>query len=269
MVPHSRHRHSLPLARRVLAAILVITAAILVGSVGPASAATRFTLRVPVLMYHRINAPFWFATIPDLWVPPARFRKQLQGLRDRGWRTITAEELAEAFVEHRYPGRKRFVITIDDGARDGYTKGAPILASLGMHATYYVNPGRAQRNGRMTFAQMRELHAAGHDIANHSLTHRDLATLGASELRRQVEGAQRLLHRELGYRPRTFCYPFGSYDADARAEVRRAGFVLAFTTAFGARESTDNPFESPRIRVHGNDSPADLASRIAPFASGH
>jgi peptidoglycan/xylan/chitin deacetylase (PgdA/CDA1 family) len=225
-------------------------------------------MRVPVLMYHRITAAPRDARLRDLWVAPDRFRRQLAELKERGWRSITAEELARAFQDRRHVGEKRFVITIDDGVRDGYVTAAPILADLGMHATFFVNPGKATRNGRISFPQMRLLRLLGHDIANHSMTHAALTRLGASELRRQIEGAQQLFRRQLGYRPLTFCYPYGSHNPTVRARVAASGFVLAFTTASGARESTNSPLESPRVRVHGLDSPRELAARLAPFAAG-
>jgi peptidoglycan/xylan/chitin deacetylase (PgdA/CDA1 family) len=138
-----------------------------------------------------------------------------------------------------------------------------------MRATFYVVAGKVNnRRYKITFPQMRMLLELGHDIANHSLTHASLPSLGRNELRRQIEDSQRVFRSQLGYRPLTFCYPYGSHSAAVRAQVAASGFVLAFTTAHGARESTDSPFESPRIRVHGLDSPGELANRIAQYADG-
>ena len=106
-------------------------------------------LRVPVLLYHRISAPPPGAPRPDEWVSPARFRAQLSALRDDGWTTMTAGQLAMALREGTPVGPKRFVITIDDGASDGWSHAAPILDELGMRATYCVVPGWAHRPGRL------------------------------------------------------------------------------------------------------------------------
>jgi peptidoglycan/xylan/chitin deacetylase (PgdA/CDA1 family) len=236
-----------------------------VASTTVAHAEDPFVLHVPVLMYHRIRAAPPDAGLPELWVSPRRFRAQLAALSAAGWQAITAEELARALHDRRRPGRRRFVITIDDGARDGYRNAAPVLADLGMVATYCVTPGRAGRAWQLSFRHMRRLRTAGHEIANHSLTHADLSSLSTSGLKHQVMAAHRLIAERVGHEPRTMCYPYGRQDAPVRRLLRRAGYLLAFTTVYGARESTLDPLRSPRIRVNGSDGPASLLRKLRPY----
>ncbi len=59
----------------------------------------------------------------------------------------------------------------------------------------------------------------------------------------------------------SFCYPGGSHDRAAVAEVRRAGYATATTTAPGLAGRA-HPLELRRIRVEGSDSPAALSARI-------
>jgi peptidoglycan/xylan/chitin deacetylase (PgdA/CDA1 family) len=265
--PHDRinPRHG---SHVVLASTLATIVALLALLLPTTVAAGSFTLRVPVLMYHRITAPAADAALPDLWIRPKLFRRQMQALKNHGWTAITAEKLAVTFAAHETPGKKRFVITVDDGAIDGYTTVRPILADLGMSATFFVNPGHVGRSTKMDWNELRQLRAEGHDIANHSLSHADLTALSGTKLKAQIEGAERILAKELGYRPVTFCYPYGFHDAEARAQVKSSGFVLAFTTAYGAREASSSPFRTPRLRMHPSDSPADLLAKVAPYASG-
>ena len=187
------------------AAIVVMVPVLGLLAATQAASAAGSAVRVPVLMYHRISAPPPDATLPHLWVAPGRFRGQLRALKDAGWTTITAEELGLAIRTGRPVGPKRFVITIDDGARDGWSNAAPILDDLGMRATYCVVPGRAHRPWQLDPRRMRALHEAGHEIANHSLTHTDLLQLGIRALRHQIFGAQRLIRRYVGHTPRSVC----------------------------------------------------------------
>lgn len=169
---------------------------------------------------------------------------------------------------HRTVGPKRFVITIDDGARDGYTNAAPILEHIGMRATFCVVPGRAWRPWQLSFRHMRDLRAVGHEIANHSLSHADLPSLSWAALRKQVFKARRLIAERVGHAPRSFCYPYGRHDAAVRRVVAAAGHLLAYTTVDGAHQSTTDPMRSPRIRVSGSDRPAELLRRLRPYATG-
>jgi peptidoglycan/xylan/chitin deacetylase (PgdA/CDA1 family) len=225
-------------------------------------------LHVPVLMYHRIKSAPPDARLPELWVAPRDFRAQLHALARDGWRTITAEELATAALAGRSVGPKRFVITIDDGAWDGYRYAAPAMERYGMRATYCVVPGRAQRPWQISIGHLVELHEAGHEIANHSLLHADLPRLGAAALRRQVGHARRLIERYVGEAPATLCYPYGHQDARVRRVVARTGHLVAFTTVEGAAQPPATRFRWPRIRVDGSDSPATLLARLQPFAKG-
>jgi peptidoglycan/xylan/chitin deacetylase (PgdA/CDA1 family) len=246
--------------RRFGAASLLL-AVVLLGAIAP-SAATARALDVPVLMYHRITAPPPDAALPHLWISPARFGAQLRALRDAGWRTITAEELGLALRDGRPVGRKRFVVTIDDGARDGYRHAAPILERLGMRATFCVVPGRAGMGWQLSFRMMRALRAAGHEIANHSLRHVDLRGLSEAALRRQVFVARDLIRDRVGHAPRSFCYPMGFHDSHAHRAVRAAGHLLAFTTASGSWHVAGQEMVSPRVRVNPSDTPRELLARL-------
>ena len=251
--------------REAFLALLLTLAAL--AAIVPA-AARGYELEVPVLMYHRITKAPPDASLPQLWVAPRVFRAQLRALKDAGWRAITSEELGRAVVGHRTVGRKRFVITIDDGARDGYTNAAPVLEQLGMRGTFCVVPGRAWKDWQLSFRHMRELRAAGHEIANHSLGHADLASLSRAALRRQVFKARRLIAERVGHAPRSFCFPYGRHDAAVRRVVAAAGHLLAYTTVEGALQTTLDPMLSPRIRVSRSDRPAELLRRLRPFATG-
>lgn len=232
-----------------------------------AAAGEPFAMAVPVLMYHRISCAERDAVLPSLWICPRHFRQHLELLRANGWRSVTADGLARKFEARERFGRKRFVISIDDGALDGYTNAFPILTDLGMVATFYVPAGKpGEGRGKMTWHHLRELHAAGHDIANHSMDHDSLP--GASDLFYEIERSQRRFFRQLGYRPTTFCYPIGHHDAASRRQVRASGMVLAFTTAYGALERTGDAMRAPRIRVSREESASNVLRKLQPYASG-
>lgn len=189
-------------------------------------------------------------------------------LKRHGWITVTARDVVRQLrLRVPFPPR-RFVISIDDGALDGYTQAAPILEELGMHATFFVNPGRMWMRSRMDWHQLRKLAAAGHEVANHTYRHADLTALSGVILQRRIERAQDLIEEHVGERPLTLCYPYGRHDAESRAAVRAAGIRLAFTTAHGARESTSDRMRAPRIRVNGWDAPASVLARVQPYAAG-
>ena len=107
---------------------------------------------------------------------------------------------------------------------------------------------------------------AGHAIGNHTLDHDNLRKLDPTELRHQIEGAQQVLQQVLGYRPRTFAYPYGRFTDAVVQAVAESGFDLGFTVRAGAIESTSEPMLSKRIEVGPLDSGSQVLAKIAPFA---
>jgi len=87
--------------------------------------------------------------------------------------------------------------------------------------------------GLMTWQQIRELGAQGHEIGSHSLSHPLLTDLGAEQLQQEVVHSRSQLAAAAGCEVASFCYPNGSYDARALEAVRAAGYTCAVTTRWG------------------------------------
>ena len=244
--------------------------AIVVGapSTAGAAGATPFELHVPVIYYHHVVCPPSDTSSPELYICPDQLRAQLTFLRDHGWHSITGDRLADLLATRRCPKPRRFVISFDDGPIDQYTEAAPILESVGMRGTFFVIARRTGKPIEMSYDQMRDLVARGHAFGNHTLTHANLKVADTEKLHLQIEGAQVVLAAELGFRPRTFAYPYGRFSDAAVDAVRASGLELGFTTRHGASESTSEPLLSPRIHVAPTASGAQVLAKLQPFARG-
>jgi peptidoglycan/xylan/chitin deacetylase (PgdA/CDA1 family) len=228
--------------------------------------AVRMTYRVPVLMYHRITCAPRGAPLPGLWVCPRDLDRTMRLLRARGWTTITGAELADARAAGRPLPRRTFVIVFDDGNRDGYDRAYPILERYGFQGVFAVVVGRVDVKRRaMTWAELRELQEAGHEIANHSMSHANVARLDRAGLAREVGRSAARLRRHLGAWPRTFVYPYGSWDRSAMRAVRAAHHSIAFTTVSGATSRSSDRLSAPRVRISRGDSPEGIMRRLSAF----
>jgi peptidoglycan/xylan/chitin deacetylase (PgdA/CDA1 family) len=101
----------------------------------------RMNNRAAVLVYHRV-ADF----APDshaLCTPPDEFRAQMAYLRDH-FSPIGLEELVRAAASGCIPERA-VSVTLDDGYVDHLTAASPILAALGVPATFFVNTDRVEQ----------------------------------------------------------------------------------------------------------------------------
>jgi peptidoglycan/xylan/chitin deacetylase (PgdA/CDA1 family)/glycosyltransferase involved in cell wall biosynthesis len=94
--------------------------------------------RAVILAYHRVAA-----LQPDshhLCTPPDVFRDQMQSIA-RDYSPVSLEELVEAAAAGRIP-EHAVAITLDDGYLDALTAASPILAELGVPATFFVSSDR-------------------------------------------------------------------------------------------------------------------------------
>jgi len=203
---------------------------------------------VPILLYHVIADRPPGAPFPDLYVPPRIFARQMAQLAALGDHVVTLQEVYDHWHGAPLPPRP-VVVSFDDGFRNQDTQALPILRRHGwigtlnlviahMHeGTYGLGPRRVRR-----------MIAAGWEVDSHTLTHPNLAGLGATQLQHEVAGSRHILHVLFRIPVNFFCYPYGAYDAAVIAATRRAGYEGATTTNPG-NATPASLYTLPRIHV--------------------
>jgi peptidoglycan/xylan/chitin deacetylase (PgdA/CDA1 family) len=220
---------------------------------------------VPVLMYHRIDAQLPHDRVGrDLTVQPGAFEAQLRYLRDRGIRTITAAELVAALRRGERP-EKTVVLTFDDGYQDAATSAFPLLRKYGARATFFVSAGFVGTPRHVTWREMREMRAAGMEIACHGTEHRDLSRLNfAGQMSEAGHCVTAFARYMSGWEAQTYAYPAGKYDAITLQLMPALGVWAAFTEAPGTVRSLVRPYQLPRRRVSHGDGVERFAALAQP-----
>ena len=209
-------------------------------------------------MYHVLGQPIAGAPYPDLFVPRAEFRKQMDWLDRRGYQAVTLDEVENAWTgKGTLPG-KPIVVSFDDGYRPQYTFAFPQLRRHGWPGLLDLKAVGSDLYSH----EVRQMIGSGWELASHTISHLDLTTMGGADLRREVSGSRAMLRREYRVPVDNFCYPSGRYDAAVIAAVRAAGYRGATTTDPGLA-SKDEPYTLKRIRVSGGDGVPGLASALA------
>jgi peptidoglycan/xylan/chitin deacetylase (PgdA/CDA1 family) len=249
-------------ARRV--AFVLTVALVLVRFASPLQAAP--WPGVPVLMYHKVDAriPVGDAVGRDLTVEPGAFAAQLEYLRGHRIATLTAEDLVRELAAGRRPMRA-VVLTFDDGYDDAATTALPLLHKYGARGTFYISSGFVGTPRHLTWQQIRELRAAGMEVACHGTEHLDLSTLDRAGQIAEAGGCLRRFARWLGGAPPvTYAYPAGKYDATTLAVMRELGLRAAFTERPGDVRDLAQPFELPRRRIRHDDGISRFAALVEP-----
>ena len=134
-------------------------------------------------------------------IRPDEFAVQLESLRRLKFTFVSLDEYVRRAVDSNQGPGRMVALTLDDGWRDNYTYAWPVLARLGVPATFFVVSGpmdgvAAER--RMTTRMLRELVAAGMEVGAHTRTHPNLAMLPQARLDDEVGGCKADLEDLLG-----------------------------------------------------------------------
>ncbi|WP_327374658.1 polysaccharide deacetylase family protein [Streptomyces sp. NBC_01216] len=109
-------------------------------------------------------------------------------------------------------------ITLDDGAEKD-PEFVAMMRDLGVPVTMFLTDAAI----RDDYRYFTPLAALGNGVANHTLSHPDLRTLGREAQRREICGQQTRLARRYGTTPRLFRPPYGNWNEDTRAAAGTCG----------------------------------------------
>lgn len=216
-----------------------------------------YTGPVPILEYHVLGRPQTEVPYPELYVPRASFRKQMDWLDQQGYEAVTLEAVEEAWYHGGTLPPKPVVISFDDGYRPQYTFALPTLREHGWPGLLNLKA----EGSDLYESNVEAMLAAGWELAAHTINHSDLTTLEGEALEEEVAGSRKILQREYGAPVKNFCYPAGRFDEATIAAVEAAGYVGA-TTEIPGFATKGHPYELARIEVLGSWTVGDLASAL-------
>jgi len=138
----------------------------------------------------------------------------------------------------------RIVTTSWDDGHPFDLRIAEVLRARGMCGTFYI-PIHYERRRRMDAAAIRALHAEGFEIGGHGLLHVPLPKLDPALLSVESSACKQILAHIVGEEIRTFCYPFGRYDADVIRSLKGIGYESSRTTRMLSTGFDFDPFLMP------------------------
>ncbi|HEU4430094.1 MAG TPA: polysaccharide deacetylase family protein [Myxococcota bacterium] len=206
----------------------------------------------PLLAKHRVPATFYVVAnaverAEPLW--PDALALEVQALAARGAAGRYAiAEIFDAPISQSAPERELPKLAAN------VAKAWPAARIAGALARLREASGGAKAPSwerAMSWSELAQLAAEGHELGSHSASHAILLRECAPDLAAETSGSRHALEAKLGVSVRSFCYPSGLYDDDARAAVAAAGYENATTTRSGVNRAGAPPFELRRVEVDG------------------
>lgn len=174
---------------------------------------------------------------------------------------------------------KIIALTFDDEGTA--TRIGAILSALDradVRATMFLNGFWIEKNKEL----VHRMAAVGHEIANHSYSHRNLTMLGSPEIKRELIRTNMAI-AAAGVRPGPlFRPPYGSFDAKVLDAAGNAGFAYAVLWSINTRDwegrsagqiagtvlSQAKPGDIVLFHLHGRNTAAALPDIIAELRGG-
>ncbi len=224
---------------------------------------------VPILTYHNLGEQ----AKGRLVLAAASFREQMRYLKTNGYRVVSLPDFIEFSRLNRQLPQRAVVLTFDDGYRAFKDHAYPVLKELGFTATLFiytdwVGAGR----GSLSWADLRELAAAGMDIQAHSKTHADLRRAQgeteaqyARRMQAELEQPQDLFNRNLGRRSQILAYPYGRWEEGLLPKVKDYGYIAAFSVRRQGNASFVRPLAGHRSQIYSEMTLDDFVKNLNVF----
>jgi peptidoglycan/xylan/chitin deacetylase (PgdA/CDA1 family) len=208
-------------------------------------------MRVPVLLYHKIDFPTADVKIRGAFTAPKKFERQISYLKGKGFEFYTASELIKFFLANGEFPPRAVALTFDDGWKDNYRNAFPILKKHGVRATIFLIPsfigqttdivtadGEGARE-HLAEKDILEMGRSGIEFASHSFSHKLFDRVSDEEIEFEVTESKKFIEKLTGKECSTFAYPAGFFTDFAKRAIKKAGYDAAFTTVYGAEDNSD------------------------------
>ncbi len=188
----------------------------------------------------------------DFTVSNENFRQQMKILKDKGYHSISLEQLDAWINAHAKLPPKPVLITFDDGNRSDYTDAFPILKQVGFTAALFLLSDRvASSDASLSEQLIREMIENHFSIGVHGLSHKSLVGQSRTTLSKETMHSKKQIEKRLKIKCDFFAYPYGNFDEIVENAIKTAGYKGAFTTIPGRNLRKTNPLELRRIVVMG------------------
>jgi len=208
------------------------------------------------IMYHRFNENKYPSTNIQMDI----FYEHIKLIKDSNYQFLTLKDFIENFDTVKK--QKKILITIDDGFMSFYKNAWPFLKKNKIPFILFVSTEPVGKNGYMTWEQIKEVEKENFTaIGHHSHSHEYLIDKSNSEFIYDIEKANKLFLKNIGYIPNIFSYPFGEYSEFMRNYISK-NFDFAFGQHSGVIDLNKEKFELPRFPINENYGKLDRFKNI-------
>ena len=207
-------------------------------------------------MYHRFDE----IKYPSTNIRMEVFLKHIQLIKDLNYDFIHPNDFEKNFNIPKK--RKKILLTIDDAFDSFYKIAWPYLKKNKIPFILFVSTEPVSNRGYMTWDQIKEIDKESFAvIGHHSHSHEYLINKTDKDFIKDIEEANLIFGKKIGYIPKLFSYPFGEYSEFMRSYVSK-NFTYAFGQHSGVIDVNKEKFQLPRFPINENYGKLDRFNSI-------
>lgn len=227
-------------------------------------------------MYHSIcnkstkGGKNYYSTI----ITKKRFEEQIQYLLKENYQVITLDQVHDLLVSNKSKSHgdvkhnKKYVsITFDDGYRNVYLNGFPILKGNQISATIFLptsyigktEPIKFNGYECLTWKDIESMDREGIDFGSHTMTHPLLENMNEREIQREIQLSKKNIEKKLCKIIDKFSYPYAFPDNNKefisffKRKLIECGYKIGVTTRLGTNTEKENAFVLKRLPINDAD----------------
>jgi len=195
-------------------------------------------------MYHRFNENKYPSTNIQMDI----FKKHIEIIKKSNYNFHNPYQFNHLFNNPKL--NKEILLTVDDAFTSFYEVAWPYLKKNKIPFILFVSTEPVGKRGYMTWDQIREIKDKDFAlIGHHSHSHEYLVDKKSEEFITDIERANKIFLKEIGYIPKLFSYPFGEYSKFMRDYISQ-NFDFAFGQHSGVIDLNKDKFELPRFPIN-------------------
>lgn len=199
------------------------------------------------------------------------FEQQMKYLKEKGYHTITLDELNQYLKKETALPPKSVLITFDDGYQSNYIYAYPILKKYGFTSSIFVITSKISEASKvfdpkiLSYMSVEEINNSK-DVFEFACHTHDLHQLDKDKKSLFVASGKDIIIKDLRkskaiIHTKYFAYPYGQYDNQSLELLSQEGFELAFTTSLGFIHNPPNKLQLKRFIIY-NSTAMDTFKKI-------
>ena len=211
---------------------------------------------IAILTYHSLDE-----SGSVLSVSPRLFGEQMQILSELGVQVVPLSEVRQ-LVGGIVPTKPTVAITFDDGFRNFYEYGFPILRGFGFSATVFLvtdhccknnswssQPSSVERRPLLRWPVIKEMSTAGISFGSHTRMHPDLEVISMRDVEKELVISKKTIEDAIGSSVDALAYPYGTYNERVK-NLAQAHYALACSTTLDFARSDSDIYGLERLDMY-------------------